>query len=640
MANEVKMESAADYQSPNGMAARWLKELDAAEKVLKPFHSECEKINKEYLDKRDAYNNDVSKINIFWSNTQVLKATLYAKPPKIDVSRIFRDGEDDVARVAGTILERMLNNDIEQDNSPFDAAIRQGIEDWLIVGLGQLWVRYEADIGRETTEAVMGPDGTEIVPAEEYEVVTYEDAVSEYVHWRDFYWSAGARTWEEVRWVARRVHMSRDALVKRFGEKIGKIVPMSRAKSSDEQAKANPWSTAEVFEIWCKENRTVYWYCRGMDTVLDYRPDPLELENFFPCPAPLVANVTSSAYLPRADYAMGQDLYRQINEAQTRLKYLVRACKVTGVYDRSQPEIKIIMQDGVENTLVPVENWALLGEKGGLKGVIDFVPIDMVAAVIGKLREEIAAAKAELYEVMGIADIMRGASDSSETATAQQIKAQYGSTRLQFKQFEVARWVRDAMRIKAEIICQHFQPETIAQRSNIERSTDAMYGQQAIELLKQDHLLMYRLSVEADSMAAMDWARERDARTEFMTAIGGYIQSVTPLVQASPEAAPLLMKLMQWGLGGFRIGKQIESAIDQAVQAIEQAQMQPEQPQQPDPKTAAEIERMTADSEAKRAQARKTSVETDAQMAMMGMAPLPPAQPSMAPAMPQQGAPL
>jgi hypothetical protein len=141
-------------------------------------------------------------------------------------------------------------------------------------------------------------------------------------------------------------------------------------------------------------------------------------------------------------------------------------------------------------------------------------------------------------------------------------------------------------------------------------------------------------------MAAMDWARERDARTEFMTAIGGYIQSVTPLVQASPEAAPLLLKLMQWGLGGFRIGKQIESAIDSAVQAIEQQQQQPEQPQQPDPKTAAEIERMTADSEAKRAQARKTSVETDAQMAMMGMAPLPPAQPSMAPAMPQQGAPL
>jgi hypothetical protein len=338
---------------------------------------------------------------------------------------------------------------------------------------------------------------------------------------------------------------------------------------------------------------------------------------------------------------MGQDLYRQINDAQTRLKYLVKACKVTGVYDRSQPEIKMVMQDGVENNLVPVENWALLGEKGGLKGVIDFVPIEMVSAVIGKLREEIAASKAELYEVMGIADIMRGASDAGETATAQQIKAQYGSTRLQFKQFEVARWVRDAMRIKAEIICKHFQPETIAKRSNIERSPDAMYAEQAIALLKEDQLLMYRLSVEADSMAAMDWARERDARTEFMTAIGGYIQAVTPLVQASPEAGPLLMKLMQWGLGGFRIGKQIESSIDQALQQMEQAQQAPQQPPPPDPKTQAEIERMNADSESKRANARKTSVETDAQMAMMGMANgLPPAPQGFAPAVPQNGMPM
>lgn len=622
-----KMERAADYKSPQGMAQRWAKEIDAAEKELEQFHKDSDKVVREYLDKRDGFDAEQSRINLFWSNVQVLKATLYAKPPKVDVSRLFKDDGDDVARVAGTLLERMLNNDVEQDGSPFDMAARQGIEDWLTVALGQIWARYEVETRQERTEEVLGPDGSVLVPATPYEVITREDAVTEYVHWRDFLWSP-ARTWQEVRWVARRVHMGRDALVKRFGEKIGNAVPMGDGKSQV-GPQNNPWKTACVYEIWCKENRTVYWWCRGVEGVLDYREDPLRLSGFFPCPEPLAANLTTSNFMPRADYVMAQDLYRQINEAQTRLKYLVRSARVSGVYDKSNPEVANLLNRGTENQLVAVDNWALMAERGGLKGVMDFVPIDMVVNVIARLREDIAAAKMELYEVLGIADIMRGASDAGETATAQQIKAQYGSTRLQFKQFEVARWVRDALRIKAEIICRHFQPETIAKRTNVEATPDAPYAQAAIELMKQEGAIQYRVNIEADSMAAMDWASERDARSEFMTAIGAYVQSVTPLVQANPQAAPLLMKLLQWGLGGFRVGKQIEGVLDQAIQAMEQ---QAGAPAQPNPKEEAETRKINAQANRDESAAQKTQVETAAQVAMMGMAgALPPAQPAMQP---------
>lgn len=585
-----KMESAEDYKSPAGMAQRWGKELESAEKELKEFHEASKNVVRAYLDKRDAFDEAQSRINVFWSNTQVLKATLYAKPPKVDVSRTHRDEDDDVARVAGTILERVLNNDVEKDGSPFDEAARQGIEDWLIVAMGQMWLRYEVQTEQAQTEPVMGPDGQSLVQPMSYEVITHEDAVSEYVFWGDFLWSP-ARTWSEVRWVARKVYMTRDALTKRFGEKIGRAVPML-SKKSDGGPQNNPWQTACVYEIWCKENRTVYWWCKGMETVLDYKADPLGLTDFFPCPCPLVGNITTSNFMPRADYTMAQDLYRQINDAQTRLKYLVRACRVSGVYDKNTPELRRLLDENRgENELVPVDNWAMLGEKGGLRGVTDFVPIEMIVNVIVKLREDISASKAELYEVLGIADIMRGSSDSGETATAQQIKAQYGSTRLQFKQFEVARWVRDCLRLKAEIVCKHFQAETIIERSGIGRSVDAPLAEQAVELLKSEGTLGYRVTVEADSMAAMDWASERDARGMFMDSIGRYVTSISPLLESQPQSAPLLLKLLQWGLGGFRVGKQIESVIDQAIQQVEQGMAQPEEPQE-DPRTVIEREKL------------------------------------------------
>lgn len=623
MASE-KMESAESYKSPSGMADRWGKEIDAAEKELKEYHEASKLVVRAYLDKRDAFAEEQSRINVFWSNTQVLKATLYAKPPKVDVSRSYRDEDDDVARVAGTMLERILNNDVEKDGSPFDEAARQGIEDWLIVALGQMWLRYEVETQQAMTEPVVDPmTGVELVPAQPYEAIVREDAVSEYVFWGDFLWSP-ARTWAEVRWVARKVYMTRDALVKRFGEKIGKSVPLAN-KKPENGPQNNPWQTACVYEVWCKEERQVYWYVKGMDTILDYKPDPLGLTDFFPCPMPLVANLTTSNFMPRADYTMAQDLYRQINEAQTRLKYLVRACKVAGVYDKNSPELAKLLDGGGENRLVPVDNWAMLGEKGGLKGVTDFVPIEMVANVISRLREDIAAGKAELYEVLGIADIMRGASDAGETATAQQIKAQYGSTRLQFKQFEVARWVRDSLRLKAEIVCKHFQPETIIERSGIARSNDAPMAEQAVELLKSEGTLGYRVTVEADSMAAMDWAAERDARGMFLDSIGRYVTAMTPLLEAQPQAAPMMLKLLQWGLGGFRVGKQIESVLDAAIQQVEQSLSKPEPPQ-PSPREEAEVRRMNADAEDKAARARKTAVETAAQEAVMGMAGgLPPA---------------
>lgn len=640
MSTSASINSESDFaNTPNGLAQRWQTEIQASQQELLKFHQDANRITQRYLDKRDAYAKDESKVNLFWSTMQVLLSMLYARPPKADVARSFQDYDDDVARVSGTILQRLLNRAFDDNVSAWDSAVRQGIEDWLVVGEGQIWLRYEVTTEPYEIPAVFDEYGQELSPAEEAERIVNEDAPCDYIYWEDFFYSP-ARTWHEVRWVARRVFMTKDQLVARFGEQIAAQVPLGnyskKDQVNDQSPKHDPWSKAEVFEIWCKEKRKVYWYAKSCDVILDVKDDPLGLDGFFPCPKPLVANVTSSNFMPRADYIFAQDQFNELDEINTRITWLTRAARVVGVYDKSAEGIQRVFNQGTENQLIPVDNWAMFAEKGGIKGQVDWIPIDQVVNAIDHLRQYRQDKVVQIYEVLGVSDIMRGSSKASETAAAQQIKAQFGSTRIQLKQFYIADWITQALRIKAEIICKHFQPETIIKRSNIERTPDAALAMQAVQLLKDEEMNEYRINIEADSMAALDWAAERDAAVQFMQGLGAFISQVAPMAQSVPAAAPVLMSLLQWSVSKFRVSTQIESVLDQAISALkQQGAPQP----QPNPLQEAEVAEKQAGAAQRMAKAKDTQMDAlgkEAQLRAMGvMQPqpqLPPAQPQMPPA--------
>lgn len=581
----TKFESERDIKNtPMGMAQRWGTEIEASKKFLRKFHDSGERIVKRYLDERGdtGLGEGASKVNLFWSTVQVLLAQLYTKPPKADVSRTYFDADDDQARVAANILQRILNkggdDSLEQENS-----FKLAIEDFLTVGLGQVWVRYELETEQVEMQGVPDPMTGEIVN-NVVEQVKEEDACVDYVFWKDFFYSP-ARTWNEVRWVARRVYMTKDALTERFGEKIASEVPLIQRKGrSGEQNPVafDPWDKAEVYEIWCKEHKAVYWYSPGCSVILDYKEDTLELEDFFPCPRPLMANVTTTKLLPRAMYVMAQDQFEELDEINTRITWLTRAAKVVGVYDKNADGVNRMLSQGSENQLIPVDNWAMFAEGGGIKGRVDFMPIDQVVNAIEKLRVYRQDKVQQIYEVLGISDIMRGNTRASETASAQQIKAQFGSARLQLQQVYVSDWAASAMRKRAEIICDLWQPESIVKASNIERTQDAQYVPQAIELLKNEGSRAYRIMIDTDAMATIDYAQERDAAVQFLQGLGAFVSQVTPMVERSPAAGPFLLKMLQWGVSKFRISREIESTLDQAIAAMTQAAQTPKQAP-PDP---------------------------------------------------------
>lgn len=596
-------------RDPVKLAEVWEKELQAAKKELSKFHTQGRKLVQRYLDERDANSTEAdAKFNLFWSNIEVLKSSLYAKPPKVDVSNSYKDSNDDVARVAGNILQRMLNNDVEEDDeSTYPEVTRQAVGDYLIVGMGQVWYRYEVETQKATTEPVTDPQtGAMLAEPLEYEAITHEDAPADYVYWEDFWWSP-ARVWQDVRWVARRVYMNREELVERFGDKIGRDIPITKSKSKNDGVgpQNDPWEKAAVFEIWDKTTQCAYWHVMGYNIICDHKDDPLKLRGFFPCPQPLIANATTSKLMPRADYLLAQDQYAQVDELTTRLKYLIKACKVVGVYDKISTPIGRVFSEGLENQMIPVDNWAAFAEKGGLKGQMDFVPIDVVAAVIERLTAQREQIKANLYEVLGIGDIMRGMTNPDETLGAQQLKAQFGGNRLQFKQQQIGAWVSAGQRIRSQIFCYHFQPQTIVERSNIMLSEDAPLAQQAVDFLKSGaESKQYRITVESETMAMVDWAQERDSRTQFMQAVGGFLSDVSNTMKDMPAAMPVLLHMMKWGLGGFRVSKEIETVLDQAIQAAGQ----PPAPPPPDPRIEAQVNKDNASADQSRATALEKTV--------------------------------
>jgi hypothetical protein len=424
------------------------------------------------------------------------------------------------------------------------------------------------------------------------EFLAWEEVALDHVTWDDWLCSP-ARTWTEVRWVARRVYMTRDELADRFGRAVADDVPLDWYPKEIGEAEAlqpenQIFRRAQIYEVWDKPSRKVYWlaYEYG-DRLLDERDDPLRLLEFFPTPRPLFATQTTDTLVPVPDYWLYRDQATQIDQLTSRISALSRAIKVSGVYDAAQSDVARIFQEGIENQLIPVNQWGAFAESGGLKGSLDLLDIGMLATVLQQLVEVRAQTKQDLYEVTGISDIIRGTTAATETATAQQLKAGFGTMRLRARQNEVSRFVRDVIRLVGDVVCEHFQPRTMIAMSEIQYSPDAKFAPDAIAMLRDERSRPFRIDMETDSTIMANQQQEQQGRLQFIQTVGGFIGQAMPLVQEAPELGTLVGQLILFGVRSFPQAAELESAFEQAVDQLEQAIKAGQVQKQPDPKQQA-----------------------------------------------------
>ena len=575
-----------DEERHESAAQKWGREISAAKKMLKRFHEQGDRVVSRFLDDRrnevqyisDDYNS--YKLNFFHSNITTIRSMLFGRVPKVDVSRRHADSDDDQARVASEILNRMLNNSVEDPGEGIQPVLRNALDDRLIPGLGTARVRYEYEPRMET---IINEEGEE----QQVEVgIEWESAPIDYVHWRDFLWS-WTRVWGDLRWMAFRSYFDKKAMAARFGEEIADQAQYKRREvntgGNDENPNlASATEEAEVWEIWCESPNKVYWWTSGVETLCDEQEDPLELDGFYPAPQPMAANVTTSLFVPKPDYCMAQDLYNEIDTLESRIGNITRAVKVVGVYDKNIGELQRMLKEGHESDLIPVENWAMLAEKGGLKGVVDWYPVENVVGVLSHLVELRNDSIQLLHEITGLSDIMRGSTDQYTSAASDKLKAKFGSVRIQAFQDMFAIFASDLMRLKAEVISKHFDPEQIVLQSNIMYTPDADMVGPAIELIKDPDFLHWRIEVRPESVAMVDFAQLKAERTEYLNGLSMFLQSGTSLIKEAPEAGPVLMQLLKWGLAGFKGSNEIEGVIDKALEQLMKAQSAPQE-EQPDP---------------------------------------------------------
>lgn len=638
---------------------RYKMEIQLYDKEYKTWETRSAKIIKRYKDERNSTQTNPTRFNILYSNVQTLFPAAYGNDPKPDIQRRFKD-DDVLGRVTSDVLERCT---AYQVNSKFSDTVKHCLQDRLLPGRGISWVRYEPhfrdaqlpgqDTDGEITDYVYPSEGEESL-----QEVYYEEVCHDYVYWKDFGHNT-ARIWDEVYCGWRKVYLTKQELIDRFGKEMAALCPMDYSpRGLSEEKKNEVMKKSTIYELWDKTKEKVFWLHKDLDVFLDAKDDPLDLPDFFPFPKPLLATVTNDSLVPVPDYVEYQDQAMELDELTSRISQITKSIKIVGVYDASAAGVERMLNEGVENRLIAVESWAVFGEKGGLRGAMELMPIKELMETLLGLYEAREKVKNDLYEITGIADIIRGATKASETATAQNIKSQFATLRLDSIQHSVARFAKDMVVNTALIIAKHFSLDTIKSISGVQLMTlqekqqfqmqqqqsqaaqqqwqvisqqaqaagqqppppppappsiddktqellDNPTWEEVYALLQDQPHLTFRIDIETDSTIKMDEQQDQQARVEFLQAAGTFIQQASEI--QNPELMPLLVQMLLFGVRGFKVGKSIEGTFRTILQKVEKQASQP-QPPKADP----EMEKIKADQASQQARMQADIATTQA----------------------------
>jgi hypothetical protein len=646
----------------------WLASIVDAEKAFDQYQRKADAIDKLYAD-LNKLASDVRdrEFQLFWANIEVLKPSIYARPPVPVVTPKFKDRRP-LYRTASELLERCCI--VSFDLADIDQVMRQVRDDLAVNGRGVPWVRYETK-------------GEDRYPTERV-CIEHKDR-KDFLH-------QPAREWSEVGWVAGAAYMTRKEMRKRFRKTSGdayQTASFNVLKDDKDDGGADNRQKAKVWEVWSKTENRVVWVTEGVESLLDDGEPHLKLEGFYPCPRPAYGTTQRRSLIPVPDVLFYKDQLEEINDTTARIHALADSLQVKGFYPAGAGEIGDAIQaalDRLDNRqiLVGVSNWAMLGQ-GAPNDMIVWLPIDQVASVIVQLVELRRQMIEDVYQIMGLSDIMRGMTDAQETLGAQELKSQYGSVRIRDKVSELVRVARDLVRIAAEIMAENFSKKTLLDMSQMQIPTDAEIAGQIKELEQQareqldgmarqalaqpgaaeqaqqnpeqaralvaqatqqieaqlapqiakleatptqekvmaflhdQKIRPFVLDIETDSTIQPDEQREKEQRTEFLSAFMQASQGLGQMVAAAPEAAPLAGEMLKFVLAPYRAGRSMEQAIDDFVESVNKraSQPPPPNPEQIKAEADAEASKASAQADTMRAQAEAAKAQSEGQEAQV-----------------------
>lgn len=587
------------------LADKWLKAIEQRRDAEKKWRTErAPAVIDRYRDER-GIGDCGRRFNILWANTETLKPTIFARMPVPDVRRRYAT-KDPAARTAAMIIERAVSYCMDAHDA--EDVLDRCVEDYLLPGRAALVVRYKptidskrVDVEPLPSENEEGmdpgepkyPEGTLFDAQGAYrmeEEVIFHETYPEYVPWNLFVFGQ-AKTWKKVPWIAIGALLSRAEIrqqYKHLTEADLEMIRFTHCERENKDGERESGQFALFWDVWHKQTRKFMVFADGLTTgpVL-IEDDPLGLECFYPMPEPMYSLRVNNSWEPKPEYLMYQDQAIQLDDIEERLSALTDALKLRGVSDQTfdNEHVKLSQILSMSDlTVIPIANFRALAENGGLKAVLDFLPLEEITRVIAELRTRAAELKQSIYEITGISDIVRGATVASETLGAQQLKAQYAGLRTSKRQARFGRFCAEMFRIMAEIIAEHFDPETLRLMSGINVLPDALFQQakaageleagtvsesefaQAIEIMRSDKLRGFKVDIEADSTVPADKEAERQQRTEFIQGVAAYLQQAIPAVQQGVIPAAIAREGLLFAVRAFKVGSEFEEVLEQIGQ--------------------------------------------------------------------------
>jgi len=561
-----------------GLYQTWISRIQDALKREKTFRQKGQKV----VDLYEAKKPDETPFAIVYSNAEVLIPAVYNSRPIPLVTRRFRDA-DPLGKAASEVSTRTLKFLIDtetQDYDSFDELMQPAVLDGVLTNRGLTRFKFTAG-GNNLPECVYG----------------------ESVRWDKFF-HGYARTWKKVPWIGFEWDMSEEELRNNFQDKplelnlLGQSDDEDSPSGSETREELTGVKTYKVYEIWDKSTRTVKFFSAVYPQgALRDVPDPLGLSGFFPVPKPLNFMRKVTTLVPTPLYEHYRSQAYELNEITRRLKAIIKAIKFRGAYNAAVEGIDRILQAD-DNTFTPVENVQSMPDGTGMDKLLWTVPINELAATAQSLYQQREAVKQVIYEITGISDILRGASVASETATAQNIKNQWGTLRLKKMQKEVQRYCREALSIMLEIAAAKFEVETFQQMTGLPFLTAAqkqqsqmaiqqaqmqaqMTGQQPpaippeaqaamqqptwdeiVGILRNDIALHYKTDIETNSTIDAEAAQDKQDIAELLNALSQFLNGLGPLVKDGIMPFDIAKNMLLVIARRYNFGSQLEDSLN------------------------------------------------------------------------------
>jgi len=120
---------------------------------------------------------------------------------------------------------------------------------------------------------------------------------------------------------------------------------------------------------------------------------------------------------------------------------------------------------------------------------------------------------------------------------------------------------------------------------------------QAIELLRSDKLRGFRIDIETDSTIQVDAQADKEAAVELVTATFQGLGNAAPLIQQAPELIEPVGQLLMFTFRRFRVGRSIESSLEDALDQIRERMKGPQPPSPEQIKAEAEVKKQQMETE-------------------------------------------